>query len=150
VTRKNPSREHWTLNAMISARPGTPPVVYNIIKGATKQQEFFDFMTSPAVLATLQPGDHVVLDNCQTHHVEWVQDALEALYAGLGVDIWYLPPYCPFFNATELLFSFVKTYLHQKCSYADSADSVVLCARLALRMVNKRHIAAWFDHVLSL
>lgn len=150
VRRKNPPRTHWTLNALLNSRDGAPHIIYNIIAGATKHVEFLAFLTSPEVLASLKPGDTVVLDNCSTHHVAWVREVLEETYSALGVGLVYLPAYCPFFNAAEFVFSFVKSFLAQKCSFSDNATDVVHCARLAIQTITMDHIRKWYAHVLSI
>lgn len=74
-------------------------------------------MNGPAFLAyveqclgpTLRRGDMVVMDNCPTHKVPGVREAIEAR----GATVEYLPPYSPDLNPIELPFSKFKTYLRK-------------------------------------
>ena len=56
---------------------------------------------------TLREGDIVVMDNLAAHHVEGVQQRIEAA----GAPLWYLPPYSPDFNPIELWFAKLKGLL---------------------------------------
>lgn len=58
-------------------------------------------------LATLRPGDIVVLDNLSAHKVAGVREAIEAA----GAKIVYLPSDSPDLNPIELVFSKLKWLL---------------------------------------
>jgi len=58
---------------------------------------------------TLQPEDHVILDNLSSHKVAGVGDAITAT----GAVLLYLPPYSPDLNPIEKFFSKLKARLRQ-------------------------------------
>jgi transposase len=57
------------------------------------------------------PGDRdiLIMDNCSIHRSARVID----LCAQAGVEIQYLPPYCPFFNPIEESFAVLKAYIRR-------------------------------------
>jgi transposase len=57
--------------------------------------------------SVVQAGDIVVLDNLSVHKTKSVQ----AEFAHLEIDLWYLPPYSPDLNPIEKCWSKVKTRL---------------------------------------
>ena len=59
------------------------------------------------LVATLRPGDVVVMDNLSPHKTLGVQRANETA----GATVRYLPPYLPDFNSIESMLSKVKQHL---------------------------------------
>ena len=59
------------------------------------------------LVATLSPGDIVIMDNLSSHKVAGVREAIE----GAGAELRYLPPYSPDLNPIELAFAKLKKLL---------------------------------------
>jgi transposase len=69
--------------------------------------EMFLAWVREGLVADLQAGDVVVMDNLATHKVQGVREAIEAA----GARLLYLPPYSPDFNPIENLWSKIKQIL---------------------------------------
>jgi transposase len=59
------------------------------------------------LVATLQPGDVVIMDNLASHKVAGIREAIESV----GAELVYLPPYSPDFNPIEQAFAKLKALL---------------------------------------
>lgn len=99
-----------TLNMLI----GLEGVLYaNTEGGATDTLAFLNFFdeasqnSMPNGQPILQYGDHVILDNCATHHFEGGYALAESL-DDIGVEVVYLPTYSPELNPIELAFNKLK------------------------------------------
>ncbi len=69
---------------------------------------FLAYVTQ-VLVPELTPGDIVVMDNLPAHKVTGVRHAIEAA----GATLLYLPPYSPYFNPIEMMFSKLKAILRQ-------------------------------------
>ena len=69
--------------------------------------EMFLAWVREGLVAVLQAGDLVIMDNLATHKVKGVREAIEAV----GARLLYLPPYSPDFNPIENLWSKIKQIL---------------------------------------
>jgi transposase len=58
----------------------------------------------------LKEGNRVVIDNAPAHKIEGVKTMIEQY----GATLVYLPPYSPEFNAIELAWNKIKTYLRKR------------------------------------
>ena len=88
----------------------------------------------------LNEGDIVVLDNCSSHKVAGVKEAIGAC----GAKVLYLPAYSPDLNPVELLWSKVKAILRRE--KARSFDALEKALKLALDSVSSDDILGWFKH----
>lgn len=77
-----------------------------VVDGAMNGQAFLAYAQQQLV-ATLRPGDTVIMDNLPAHKVAGVREAIEAA----GAELIYLPPYSPDLNPIELLFAKLKQLL---------------------------------------
>lgn len=77
-----------------------------VVDGAMNGQAFLAYVQQQLV-ATLRPGDTVIMDNLPAHKVAGVREAIEAA----GAELIYLPPYSPDLNPIELLFAKLKQLL---------------------------------------
>jgi transposase len=76
--------------------------------GATDELVMLFFIQE--ILSTVvEKDDIVVLDNLTSHKTRRVRD----VFAALGVEVWYLPPYSPDLNPIELCPSKFKALLKQ-------------------------------------
>ena len=73
----------------------------------------------------LVPGDVVVLDNLPAHKVVGLAVRVEAR----GARLFYMPPYSPDFNPTELAFTKLKTWLRTaQARNRDALEAVIQTA----------------------
>jgi len=99
---------HWKTTTFIGALRCDGLTAPMVVDGAVNGDVFRAYVEQ--VLApTLKPGDIVVLDNLQSHKVEGVRDAIEAV----GAELRYLPPYSPDMNPIEQAFAKLKTLLRK-------------------------------------
>lgn len=83
----------------------TAPIVFDQpINGET-----FTAYVKQALVATLSPGDVVVLDNLGSHKGKAVRQAIRKA----GAHLLFLPPYSPDLNPIEQVFSKLKTLLRK-------------------------------------
>ncbi len=85
------------LNAM------TAPMV---LDGAMHGAAFLAYVEQ-VLVATLKPGDIVIMDNLAAHKSTAVRQAIEEA----GAELRFLPPYSPDFNPIEMAFSKFKAFL---------------------------------------
>ena len=81
---------HWKITTFTGAlrlTGMTAPFVYD---GAMNGNVFLAYVEQ-VLLATLQPGDIVVMDNLPAHKTAGVRDAIERV----GATLMFLPPYSP-------------------------------------------------------
>lgn len=99
---------HWKTTPFIGALCcdglTAPMVVDGPVNG-----DIFRAYVGPVLVQTLKPGDIVVMDNLQSHKVEGVRTAIEAV----GAELRDLPPYSPDLNPIEQAFATLKTLLRK-------------------------------------
>jgi transposase len=99
---------HWKTTTFIAALRYdglTAPCVFD---GPINGDKFTAYVEQQLV-ATLNPGDIVILDNLSSHKRAAVRDAIEVADAGLR----FLPPYSPDFDLIEQAFSKFKGILRK-------------------------------------
>jgi transposase len=74
----------------------------------------------------LQVGDVMVIDNASFHHGQ----AIEAVVAQAGCEIWSLPPYSPDWNKIEHWWFVLKNWMRQR---GDEFDTFRDCVDAAFR-----------------
>jgi transposase len=92
------------------------------------------------VVATLRPGDVVVLDNLTLHKQPEVQVAIERV----GARLRFLPPYSPDFNPIELAFAKLKAWL--RAAWPRTFDQVVELVRRALPLFSPTECRNFIRH----
>ncbi len=93
----------WQTTTFVGALRATGFIAPLTIDGPVNGQLFLAWVQQHLV-AQLQPGDIVVMDNLSSHKVKGVREAIEAA----GAELRYLPPYSPDLNPIELAFSKLK------------------------------------------
>jgi len=94
------------------------------------------------------PRSVLIMDNCQIHHVEEVEDLCQAH----GVRLVYLPPYSPDLNPIEECFSFIKAYIRRNGRFfraaaeSDEKAAPYIFLYEALDQVTALHASGWFHH----
>jgi transposase len=97
---------HWKTTTFVAALRHDGLSAPLVVDGAMNGAVFLAYVEQQLV-ATLSPGDIVVLDNLAAHKVTGVRHAIEAA----GATLVYLPPYSPDLNPIELVFSKLKGLL---------------------------------------
>lgn len=115
---------HWRTMTFIAAlrcdRIDAPCVFDGPINGQS-----FRAWIDQQLVATLKPGDIVILDNLGSHKAKVIRQTIRAA----GARIWFLPPYSPDLNPIEQAFAKIKHWM---------------------RMAQKRTIEETWRHVGSL
>ncbi len=109
------------------------------VRGATDELVMLFFIRE-ILSAVLVKGDVVVLDNLTSHKTRRVQ----AAFAALGVEVWYLPPYSPDLNPIEMCWSKFKSLLKQ--ASARTYDTLSEAISRALKKITAADTENWVRH----
>lgn len=97
---------HWRTMTFIAAmrcdRLTAPCVFDGPING-----ECFRAWIDQQLIATLKPGDIVILDNLGSHKAKAIRKTIKAV----GARLWFLPPYSPDLNPIEQAFAKIKHWM---------------------------------------
>lgn len=97
---------HWrtmTFLAALRCDGLTAPCVFD---GPINGAAFLAYVEQQLV-ATLRPGDIVIMDNLGSHKAKATRDAIRQA----GARLWFLPPYSPDLNPIEQTFAKVKHWM---------------------------------------
>jgi transposase len=108
-----------------------------VFKGTTDKHAFITFVTE-VLVATLQSGQIVVMDNLSAHQVKAVREAIEAA----GCTLKFAPPQPPEFNPIEECWSKVKTILSS--IGAKTIESLLNAIATAFDAVTPEDLMGWF------
>jgi len=97
---------HWKTTTLIAALDTSGVRCATVVDGAVNG-DLFEAFVEQVLVATLQPGDVVVMDNLSSHKRERTRMLIE----GAGADLVFLPPYSPDLNPIEMVFSKIKQLL---------------------------------------
>lgn len=112
--------------------------IYTAFSGAVNGERFKEYLRE-LLVASLRPGDIVIMDNLRSHKVAGVAE----LIASAGAVILYLPPYSPDLNPIEQMWSKIKAYL--RMLKARTVDTLLAAIPDAFACVSISDIAGWFD-----
>jgi transposase len=95
-----------------------------VLDGAMHGRAFLAYVEQ-VLVATVAPGDIVVMDNLPAHKPTAVGHAIQAS----GAELRFLPPYSPDFNPIEMAFSKLKAFLkkHAARTVDDLWDAIAKC-----------------------
>ena len=79
-----------------------------VLDGAMHGAAFLAYVEQ-VLVATLRPGDIVIIDNLPAHKPIAIREAIEKA----GATLRFLPPYSPDFNPIEMAFSKLKAQLRR-------------------------------------
>jgi transposase len=120
-----------TTSSVLAVASPTGLLKTTCIKGSYNTGLFVQFLET----LDLSHGTVILLDNVAFHHSKLVK-----LFAiSKGWDLLYTPPYCPWFNPIEGIFSIVKRSYYKGQSIEQ-----------AFQTVEQRHCQAFFDKSLSI
>lgn len=109
------------------------------VRGATDELVMLAFIRE-ILSPVLEQGDVVVMDNLTSHKTRRVQ----AAFAELGVEVWYLPPYSPDLNPIEMCWSKFKALLKQTA--ARTYDTLSEAISNALEQITPADAESWTKH----
>ncbi len=131
---------NWGTNLTLLAsitREGMGPCL--VVEGATTR-EVFEAYLEHVMVASLRPGQVVVMDNLSSHKGGRVKELIESR----GCELLYLPPYSPDLNPIEQAFSKVKGLLRR--AQARTRALLIEVMGQALSAVTARDTRGFFDH----
>ncbi len=99
---------HWHTTTFVGALRSTGMTAPMVVDGPMNGDVFLAYVQQQ-LIATLKPGDIVIMDNLSSHKRAGVREAIESV----GANVRYLPPYSPDLNPIELAFSKLKTLLRK-------------------------------------
>ena len=97
---------HWKTTTFVGALRLEGMTAPMVLDGAMHGAAFIAYVEQ-VLVATLKPGDIVVMDNLPAHKPAAVRQAIEAA----GAELHFLPPYSPDLNPIEMAFSKFKAFL---------------------------------------
>ena len=100
---------HWKTSTFIGALRCDGLVAPGVFDGAINGEMFLAYVEQ-VLVATLKPGDIVIMDNLRSHKVSGVREAIEAA----GASLMFIPPYSPDLNPIEMAFAKLKALLRAK------------------------------------
>src|SRR5208282_3084373 len=100
---------HWETTTFIGALRCDGLTAPLTIDGAANG-ELFLAKVEQILVATLKPGDVVIMDNLRVHKMPGIREAIEAA----GARLRFIPPYSPDLNPIELAFSKLKALLRAR------------------------------------
>ena len=114
---------HWKTTTFVGALRLEGMTAPMVLDGAMHGAAFLAYVEQ-VLVATLSPGDIVVMDNLGAHKPAAVRHAIEAA----GAELRFLPPYSPDFNPIEMAFSKLKAFLKKTAARAvdDLWDAIAL------------------------
>ncbi len=86
------------------------------VNGSFNSSRFLEFIKA----IPLPPNSVLLLDNARIHHGNDIKNYLESK----GCEMLFVPPYSPWFNPIELLFSIVKRRYYTTQTIEDSFDNI--------------------------
>ena len=97
---------HWKMTTLVAGLRHNGITAPLVVDGPMNGDVFRAYVQQQ-LIATLRPGDVVIMDNLASHKVSGICEAIEAV----GAKLVYLPPYSPDFNPIEQVFAKLKTLL---------------------------------------
>ena len=135
-TRRS-SHGHWKTTTFTGALRLSGMTAPMVLDGPMNSDAFRAYVEQ-VLVATLRPGDIVVMDNLAPHKASTVRDVIEAA----GAELRYLPPYSPDLNPIENAFAKLKAALRKAA--ARTVDDLDQAIRNALPTFQPQECANYF------
>jgi len=129
----------WHNNTLVAALRLNGVVAPMLVTGPINGDMFASYIEQ-SLVAELEPGDIVIMDNLPAHKSPRVAEAIEAA----GCRLVYLPPYSPDFNPIEPMWSKVKARLRKAA--ARTFDTILDAVKNALLAVTPEDCDGFFSH----
>lgn len=98
--------------------------------GSFNTDKFYNFIKE----LNIEPKTVILLDNVSFHHSKIIQE----LVNNMNCELLFVPPYSPWYNPVEGVFSIVKRHYYQNISIEDSFEKV-----------NESHCNSFFNKSLN-
>jgi transposase len=128
----------WRSKTMLSSLRLNGSTECLVFDGAVDKKMFSAYMEK-MLLATLQPGDIVIMDNLSVHKNSF--DV--SMFTSKGISIRYLPAYSPDLTPIEKMWSKVKSKLREY--QATDEDSLFHAIGEAFRTITASNANGWFQ-----
>lgn len=128
---------HWKTTTFTGALRLSGMTAPMVLDGPMNSDAFRAYVEQ-VLVATLRPGDIVVMDNLAPHKASTVRDVIEAA----GAELRYLPPYSPDLNPIENAFAKLKAALRKAA--ARTAEDLDQAIRNALPTFRPQECANYF------
>lgn len=128
---------HWKTTTFTGALRLSGMTAPMVLDGPMNSDAFRAYVEQ-VLVATLRPGDIVVMDNLAPHKASTVRDLIEAA----GAELRYLPPYSPDLNPIENAFAKLKAALRKAA--ARTVDDLDQAIRNALPTFQPHECANYF------
>ena len=129
----------WQTSTLVAAICLDGVIAPMVIDGPLNGDSFAQYVET-SLIAELEPGNIVVMDNLPVHKNKRVAIAIEAA----GCILVFLPPYSPDYNPIENMWSKAKTLL--RTAAARTFAAVVDAAGDALRSITPEDCDGYFRH----
>jgi len=129
----------WQTSTLVAAICLDGVVAPMVIDGPLNGESFAQYVET-SLVAELEPGNIVVMDNLPVHKNKRVAAAIEAA----GCSLVFLPPYSPDYNPIENMWSKAKTHL--RTAAARTFKAVVEATGYALRSITPEDCDGYFRH----
>jgi transposase len=129
----------WQTSTLVAAICLDGVVAPMVIDGPLNGESFAQYVEA-SLVAELEPGKIVVMDNLPVHKSRRVADAI----AAAGCTLVFLPPYSPDYNPIENMWSKAKALL--RAAAARTFEAVVDATGDALRSITPEDCDGYFRH----
>jgi transposase len=129
----------WQTSTLVAAICLDGVVAPMVIDGPLNGESFAQYIET-SLVAELEPGNIVVMDNLPVHKSKRVTVAI----AAAGCTLVFLPPYSPDYNPIENMWSKAKSLL--RAAAARTFDAVVDATADALRSITPEDCDGYFRH----
>src|SRR5215208_4081055 len=109
------------------------------VEGATTSR-IFETYVEKVLLASLKPGQIVVMDNLSGHKPKRIRELIEQK----GCELVYLPSYSPDYNPIEEVFAKIKNLLRKAA--ARTKEALIDAIAAALSAITAEDIRGYFQH----
>jgi len=130
---------HWQAHTVVAALRPTELTATAVFDGPMDTVTFRAYVEQ-VLVATLRPGDVVVLDNLACHKQPEVRAAIEQV----GAHLRFLPPYSPDLNPIEMAFAKLKAFM--RAARPRTFDQVCDLMRTALALFLPEECANYVAH----
>jgi transposase len=109
------------------------------VEGATTARVFETYVEK-VLVASLEPGQIVVMDNLGAHRPKRIRELIEQR----GCELLYLPAYSPDLNPIEEAFAKIKNLLRKAA--ARSKETLLDAIGAALSAITAEDVQGFFEH----
>jgi transposase len=145
--RTGKKSSNYTLILCISNIGKEGVVIYELIKGGVKAQNFHNFLSN--IELTANEKNYLIMDNVRVHHANQAckkagLTSIKELLVSKNTEPLYLPPYTPEMNPVELCFNFIRHYVEK--SKPKTLEELELAIDKIIDMLDEKDLTKYFQH----